>query len=411
MERTRHAPGGCAASPDRAGAAPLPAVTPPPRASVSGVSGVPAEGTAAAMPAFTPQGLAIDLHVARGQVIDLTVRSTRQAPLRSWIAGTTPGEALRRIGLAFSLCRSAQRAACEAALETASAATVRTESAAERAWHVTGELWREHACNLFLAWPELLGDAQQPALVRPLLAAAGEPAVMQGKLRDLLANGALGMDPPAWLQLDAAGLQAWCTRAATATARRFARWYGATAPAPVTPRLPPVARWGRPEAKVIAATLRADPDFALHPAWAGSPAETGAIARVHAHPLLRAWIDHSGNDAGARMLARLIELAQAADAGPPAAEAIVRAWPVGSGSALAAVETSRGVLLHAVDVARDRITDYRIVAPTGWNFHPHGVLRAALGSRRDAPGCGAQAQAWSLALDPCVECTVERVHA
>lgn len=407
MERARHEPGECAACPERAGEAPLLVATPP----RTGVSGVPVAVAGDAMPAFTPQELAIDLHVARGQVIDLTVRSTRQVPLRSWIAGTTPGEALRRIGLAFSLCRSAQRAACEAALETAGAATGRTESAAERAWHVTGELWREHACNLFLAWPGLLGDAQQPALVRPLLAAAGEPAVMQGKLRDLLANGALGMDPTAWLRLDAAGLQAWCTRAATATARRFARWYGATAPAPVTPRLPPVARWDRPVAKVIAANLRADPDFALHPAWAGSPAETGAITRVHAHPLLRAWVDHSGNDAGARMLARLIELAQAASAGPPAAEAIVRAWPVGSGSALAVVETSRGVLLHAANVARDRITDYRIIAPTEWNFHPRGVLRSALGSRRDAPGCGAQVQAWSLALDPCVECTVERVHA
>lgn len=363
------------------------------------------------MNALAPQRLTVALRTARGQATEFEVRSTRRFPVQSWTADATATEAVRRIGMAFALCRGAQRAACQAAIEAASAVTMSPASALERAWAVAGELLREHAGNLLLAWPRIVGEEEQPVPVRALLASGGNPALLQDRLRGILAEDVLGTDPAAWLLQDGDRLQAWCTQAATATAGRFARWRGATASAPAVCRLPPVARWNRNTAEAMAAALRADSDFGQRPTWRGEPAETGAIARVGLHPLLKAWFEISGDDAAARMLARLIELAQAACAPLPAPEAIVRAWATGPGCSLAAVETSRGLLLHAVHLVQGRIADYRIVAPTEWNFHPQGMLRAVLGAAPGADACRAQAQAWTLALDPCVECDVELADA
>ena len=53
-----------------------------------------------------------------------------------------------------------------------------------------------------------------------------------------------------------------------------------------------------------------DPAFSAAPLWRGAPAETGAVARMASHPLLAAWIARRGRGAGARLLARLLELAE-----------------------------------------------------------------------------------------------------
>ena len=53
---------------------------------------------------------------------------------------------------------------------------------------------------------------------------------------------------------------------------------------------------------------------------------------------------------------------------------------------------------------------YRVLAPTEWNFHPHGALAEALRSRRlDAT----QARLAAAALDPCIHFDIaeEPAHA
>ena len=42
------------------------------------------------------------------------------------------------------------------------------------------------------------------------------------------------------------------------------------------------------------------------------------------------------------------------------------------------VEAARGRLVHRVEVAAGRVSNYRILAPTEWNFHPKGVLACSL---------------------------------
>ncbi|OGB87733.1 MAG: hypothetical protein A2535_08470 [Burkholderiales bacterium RIFOXYD2_FULL_59_8] len=75
------------------------------------------------------------------------------------------------------------------------------------------------------------------------------------------------------------------------------------------------------------------------------------------------------------------------------------------GQALGWCEMARGLLLHWVQLdASDGVLDYRVLAPTEWNFHPQGALAqavAALASNDQAPGAMLAA-----AFDPCVSCTV-----
>ena len=93
------------------------------------------------------------------------------------------------------------------------------------------------------------------------------------------------------------------------------------------------------------------------------------------------------------------------------------ACTLGPGEGIAWTEMSRGLLVHwvrledgpqAPDTAR--AAAYRVLAPTEWNFHPHGALAEALRSRRLH---AAQARLAAAALDPCIRFDIaeEPAHA
>ena len=57
------------------------------------------------------------------------------------------------------------------------------------------------------------------------------------------------------------------------------------------------------------------------------------------------------------------------------------------GQGFAAVDSARGRLYHSLHLdAAGRIADYRIVAPTEWNFHPDGPFARALRGARTGAG-------------------------
>lgn len=135
------------------------------------------------------------------------------------------------------------------------------------------------------------------------------------------------------------------------------------------------------------------------PTWRGQATETGAYARnrVTSVPASGAF--------AARWLARLTELeAWAGGAQQIGAGGTASATAVAPGVGRALVETARGLLMHELVLVGERVADYRIVAPTEWNFHPQGPLSGWLIGRPCADVAelrrfAAQAVA---ALDPCV---------
>ncbi|MBM4776987.1 MAG: hypothetical protein GQE15_04720, partial [Archangiaceae bacterium] len=116
---------------------------------------------------------------------------------------------------------------------------------------------------------------------------------------------------------------------------------------------------------------------------------------------------------GARLVARYVETCAAAEALHHFAQNLQtrprtasNAKARGQGFGVAA--TSRGPVLHAVDIEQGQIVAWRVVAPTEWTFHPEGAVREALlGLTAPDVHLAALWARWVVStLDPCVEFSV-----
>jgi Ni,Fe-hydrogenase I large subunit len=122
--------------------------------------------------------------------------------------------------------------------------------------------------------------------------------------------------------------------------------------------------------------------------------------------LLGALRRRSASRGPVRFVARLRELALLL-AGRSAAA--VGAMAVPSGGGIAWVENARGLLIHRLRLDQGRTAEYRIVAPTEWNFHPAGALALALADSPASDLDAVRRRTTMLvnSLDPCVACHVE----
>ena len=69
---------------------------------------------------------------------------------------------------------------------------------------------------------------------------------------------------------------------------------------------------------------------------------------------------------------------------------------------------ARGLLVHDLTLKNGLISDYRILAPTEWNFHPHGVIVTSLtGLQGPLSDLKTQATLLTELIDPCVGFTLE----
>ncbi|MDP2833217.1 MAG: nickel-dependent hydrogenase large subunit [Pseudomonadota bacterium] len=358
----------------------------------------------------------------------VSIHSTRPQLAQKLLAGRSPEEAAHLAGLVFSLCGKAQRVAAEAACEAAQGQIPDAAASRARETAVLLELAQEHAWRLLLDWPQQQGMPPDQASQLRLRQSAADPLRFAETLDDLLLTTLLGEPANLWLGRDLAGFDAWRHAGGTATARLFAGLgEGADSGISEVDLLPPLGNLEEGEAHELARQALEHPAFCGQPLWHGAPAETGALARVHEQPLLAAWIARRGRGAGARLLARLLELAELptrlsdlGSAGIPAGSPVsgkaagkdagatgVRAWSLGDNSGLAAVETSRGLLLHMVRLRESKVAEYRIVAPTEWNFHPAGPLFQALSGLAPGDGLEARARLVAQSLDPCVAFGIE----
>lgn len=378
----------------------------------------------------TPEGR-IDIRLTRtgDAVTDVAIRSTRPQLAQELMAGRMPAEAADLAGLIFSLCGKAQRVAAQAACGAARALAPARGELRRREHMVLAERAQEHAWRLLLSWPEQAGRAPDlPSLLALRQAAEslwrnpgahGDPAAADAGsarfadlLDGLLETALLGESPGLWRSRDLAGFDAWRGRSGTLVAALFADLgEGPDMGVSPTPLLPALAQLDSAVTADVGRQALDDPAYCSAPRWLGEPAETGALARVSAHPMLAGWTARRGRGAGARLLARLLELADTpqrlrGDAAPPDA-AVVRSWALEDNVGMAGVETSRGLLMHVVRLRKGRVADYRIIAPTEWNFQPNGPLAQALAGLDAGPGLEARARLVSQSLDPCVSYGVE----
>jgi hypothetical protein len=323
------------------------------------------------------------------------------------------------------------------ALEQAASRPVEPAVSRLRRRLVDAETLREHLWRILLDWPLALGEAADmptmarvvaefgalktaliglsdpmaPGAVAPAPHAAAALAAGSG-LATVVAERVLGRDARDWLStvadLDALG--DWAVRTDTVAARLFSRLLAdgtaGLGDAPVA-ALPPAlardaldARLSGPEAD----------RFVAEPSWDGQPAETSPLTRIGTLPVVRDLRARLGCGVLTRLVAQLAETARLAageGVGEPAADtgAALR-----GGIGLAQVLAARGLLVHRVRLDGERVMDYRILAPTEWNFHPAGAVARGLqdlASRAEPGRLADLANLYITAIDPCVRFSLE----
>lgn len=304
----------------------------------------------------------IELDTADGRVREVRIASERP-PVAHALRGKPAAEAVALVPLIFALCGKAQGRAAALALAAARGVDTAPHVDAE----TETETLREHLWRLLLDLPPQLGLEARREVFKTAMraAAAGDREAMRGVLDDPYWNEMLGR----LAELEQPAAQAAMLLPVMGARKSLAVW----------PML--------------------DEDFCRVPRWEGEAAETGAFAR---------WGGQNPARVGAfaaRWHARCAEVwSWAAGAGEVGGGGTASAVAAGPGIGRALVDTARGLLMHEIVLDGDRIADYRIVAPTEWNFHPHGILRDWLHGHaytgHDA--LGRYVAAAVGALDPCV---------
>lgn len=346
-----------------------------------------------------------------GDAVSTTdIRSTR--PMAAlMLKGKEPGQVLHIVPLLFSVCGRAQGAAAGAALQAAQQGVSAVSATVQRA--IVCESIQEHLWRVLLDWPKLLGLPRQEerfaawyAMLRRI--AAGE--LDMAAFRQEFERDYLGMPVAAWRGMASySELQAWWRKADRPVAQLLGQLAGLGRGAHAASESRLLPAWTAAEASQVCAG-RWDADFSARPDWMGKAAETGAWAYHADNPMLRDVWQQSGSKPLTRLLARMLDVVEMASGN--ALPRLDAASPA-TGQGIAVVRTARGLLMHHVHVAAERVTEYEIVAPTEWNFHPAGAFAQDMRGmmEQDRGRLQRSAQIAALSLDPCVAYDIEVRHA
>ncbi len=316
------------------------------------------------------------------------------------LRGQTGPALVRTVGSLFSLCAHAHQRVAALVFNAASPCTEPLTVAPLT--HHRLETVRDHLRCMALDWPARLQLAQPQA--RRLLALAGSP-VMQGASEQMTSQQVTQALAQLHLDLNATDHLLYPSPLPV-----VGGWTGLA-----ERQQPPLAALDvlSLDAQVQNTGLRTlaqamtDPDFVQAPIWRGRCAETGAWTRLR-H---RASPRRGGLSAWTRLTSRWQEVLDIAAATPltDAADqdALLSsgAMALGEHCAIAWCEMARGLLCHWAKLDdQGRVADYRVLAPTEWNFHPKGSLATALAalSTDDV----AAARCLAAAFDACVACEI-----
>lgn len=346
------------------------------------------------------------------------ISGTRRPLANALLRGRDADEAPSRLAALYSLCgeshRIASRLAIDAARDQSSGMT------GEEYARLARETLREHVMRMWLDWPRLLGATEGTA---DMAGMRGFPLMKAGTAAEDAAqwvrDTVLGEDIDDWLHgwrtEPESFLLAWAERGATAPARLL-NGVGDIARSLEGRSLPLLPHGDRRTLEALATAMIEEQDFETLPNWQGGCCETGTWNRL-------ANAGHSlgqyGRRAWFRLGARVAEAALLASGTPRVLSA--GAMQLSRGNGIAWVEMARGLLLHRVNVDAQgeghTIADYRVVAPTEWNFHPGGAAAEMLAQLPVCEEGGVQqaiagkVNIVAAAFDPCVAFEVEAANA
>lgn len=360
-----------------------------------------------------------------GRCHDVAVHNHR--PLGVWqaLVGRRVEEAVALAPLLSSICSMAQGLAGVRACEAALGITIAPEQEHARALVGVVERLSNHLWFWLLTAPTALAEAPLHADYRVVRAQLAEVQAAAGLAKGAVQLGGVDLSPnPARLATTLDALEGFLGRqgfgaAAPPFLEHLARLEGA--PGRLFRRVMngPLATSGatslaaRPTVEEAAASLRASRSFARTPTVQGHAVDVGLLSTWASHSLVAQALAAAGPGLLARLTARYVETCALSDELHHLAQILrpVQRAPVvttGTGQGTGTAETSRGPLIHAVDLEEGRVVAWKVVAPTEWTFHPRGAVREALVglSAPDVQSAEQAARFVVTVLDPCVEFTV-----
>ncbi|MDD2724423.1 MAG: Ni,Fe-hydrogenase I large subunit [Methylovulum sp.] len=378
--------------------------------------------------------LNIELCLRSGRAADVRITSTRPDAATRVLLGKTPEQVLTVVPLLFTLCGNAQAYAAVQVCRTALGLPSEPAMDAAREWLVQVETLREHAWRILLDWPSFIGLAPDKTHLaawlkfdtqfRQLLFQDGRAFRLDSRLAPdkagltrLLADLSALIDTAIFAGRQAefhalqteTQLQNWLVQNPAIAARLpdflYRQEWAAIGQNPIT-CLPEI------DGQALERQIRNEEwaAFVRTPHWQGHCFETTLLNRQLGWPLIGVLHGQYGNGLIVRLLARLAEVANI-----PAR--LNQLWAqindgavlpvdcsISDGIALAQVQAARGLLIHRLVLRQGTVYDYRIVAPTEWNFHPEGVVVQGLRrlQAQNPDNLRQQAQLLVNAIDPCV---------
>jgi hypothetical protein len=371
-----------------------------------------------------------------GAGLDVRVTSSRPVSASRVFVGKSLAETSAGLPALFSVCAIAQACACSAACEAAMGVPERPLITYLRSSLVDAETVREHLWRMLLDWPRFIGEPPDaPAMARAMAAfnrlrgahgqnaglfrpgvAGIEPdraAAREGldELAEVTAQAILGATPDGWLAQNetADDLIAWARSADTSAARLLRDLMARGWCALGSSRIRPLPAIPFSDLEMLLGGDLAD-DFVARPVWQEAPAETSPYSRNRGDAVITGLSARFGNGLLPRYAAQLVEVAalqQRLRASLDTAESVAPfpAASTGLGVGIAQVQAARGLLIHRMEADGERVRDYRILAPTEWNFHPKGAVARGLAALEPADDATLSRQVGLLvtAVDPCVD--------
>lgn len=381
--------------------------------------------------------MTIELTRDSGGVGRVDIASTRPVQIAGLFTGKSAHQTLVTIPLLFAVCAKAQSCAAVQALEQAGGVSVSSACTAARKMIVLAETAREHVLRMVLDWPQMLSGS--PALdVKPMMGFAdhlmqalfaggaafhpGAGPVIDGEraggLIDEFArfveDELLGEPAAVWLaRTDVDAVKMWADETQSIPARLIKTciekgWASAGDIAPAF--LPDLSPAGLRDAAIPGGGS----EIMVPPAWMDAPLESSCLIRQYDQPLIQALVAHCGSGLLTRLTARICELARLPEQmrdllaecqserrdGAGTSELEIEFDGFGAGQ----VQAARGLLVHMALLDHGMVRDYRILAPTEWNFHPQGPAALGLGALRASDEGELKTLAGLLitAIDPCV---------
>jgi len=346
----------------------------------------------------------IHIYLKTGTNPDVQIQSSRPLQVSRLMLGKSPAEVSAIIPLLYNVCASAQSRASLLALQTTLQQPLDPAQEKARELLVTLENAREYLIRIFRDWPELFNETVNLNLlpdILGLLPQASASLFSNGKaftwqnnltinaqalddilnrLSTIIEQQVFGIPPAKWLEIDSTfDLMEWAEQTDTLAARSILHinqldWSAiGQSSVQALPRMDS-------EQLIEKLTMGSVERFIQSPRWAGKVCETSTYTRQQGHALVKSLTKDYGNGLLPRWIARLVELASI----PAQLKDLTRAMSATEPTSemyfpgLAQVETARGRLVHYAQVENQKITEYRILAPTEWNFHRQGLIKLAL---------------------------------